>query len=337
MARTKTLPLVLAALFAGAAFASGCSGCDKPADNATDAAPSTSATPASSSATVVASDAAAPDGGEERGRHGERRGGRGPSGMLFHAARELTLPAEQAKKVDAAEGLAASGSDTEAKEAKEAAKDLHGELIAGIKAGKIEPAKLDPKYAVIEKLALAEHDKEVASLNALYAALDAAQRTAVVASVRAAQAKREERMTRRSRDEAGAPDAGKSHAGKRSLERLVRGVDLDAEQQKKIDALDVKASGADPAEAKKRMDALLGAFEKDAFDAKKINAFESKKHRGALEEETKLLSQVLPILKPEQREKLAAKMEKGASPHGPKRGGFGHRPLAESEDDDFAP
>jgi Spy/CpxP family protein refolding chaperone len=45
-----------------------------------------------------------------------------------------------------------------------------------------------------------------------------------------------------------------------------------------------------------------------------------------MERETKLLVQLLPILKPEQREKLAAKMEKGPSPHG-RRGGPGHRGL----------
>jgi Spy/CpxP family protein refolding chaperone len=90
---------------------------------------------------------------------------------------------------------------------------------------------------------------------------------------------------------------------------------------------------------KKRTETLLAAFEKDGFDAKKADAFDVKKSRVALEEETKLLQQILPILKPEQREKLAAKMEKGPSPHagGPKRSGFGHKPLTEPEEDDFGP
>jgi len=339
MTRSSTLALALVALLTGASLASGCSGCDKRPDNAVDAAPTTSATPASSSATVAASDAGAADpgtrdaaAGDEPGRRGMHRG---PGTALFQAARTLELTAEQRQKVEAAEQLSTAASDSAARDA---ANELNAELVAGIKAGQIDTAKLEPKYAAVEKLALALHDKEVASLNALHAALDGTQRKAVVASVRGKQAKREEHGGRKDRGEAegGAPDAGKG--SRRGLDRLVRGLDLDAEQQKKIDALtpqgDSKKGGFD--EMKKRVEALLVAFEKDTFDAKKVDAFDVKKNRVALEEETKLLSQVLPILKPEQREKLAAKRDR-SSPRGPKRAGQGHRPLVESEDDDFAP
>jgi Spy/CpxP family protein refolding chaperone len=330
--------LVFIALLAGASIASGCSGCDKQGDSAVDAAPATSATPASSSAAVVASDATAPEGGTEEG--GRRGAHRGPSGMLFSAARSLGLPADQQKKIDDADKIVPPHGDPAAKDA---AKELHTELIAGIKAGKIDTAKLEPKYAALDKIASAEHDKEAESLNALYAALDGTQRKAVVSSVRATQAKREERMFRKEKEhgDGGAHDGGKAAGGKRNVERLTRGLDLDAEQQKKVDALapkeEPKGGPFDYAEMKKRTEALLAAFEKDGFDAKKVEAFDAKKHRGALEEETKLLSQLLPILKPEQREKLAAKMEKGPSPHGGKRPGMGHRPLTEPEEDDFAP
>lgn len=95
---------------------------------------------------------------------------------------------------------------------------------------------------------------------------------------------------------------------------------MDAEQTKKIDAIaandDGKSGRPDPVEMKKRLEPLLVAFEKDTFDARKIDAFDPKKARGPMEQETKILTQVLPILKPEQREKLAARMEKGPSPHG---------------------
>jgi hypothetical protein len=52
-----------------------------------------------------------------------------------------------------------------------------------------------------------------------------------------------------------------------------------------------------------------------------------------MEHEAKLLAQLVPILKSEQREKLAAKMEKGPSPHG-RHPGFGNRPRVEQESDD---
>jgi Spy/CpxP family protein refolding chaperone len=136
--------------------------------------------------------------------------------------------------------------------------------------------------------------------------------------------------------DAGAGDGG-AKPGRR-VDHLLRGLDLDADQQKKVDAVAASAKDdgkgrPDFAEMKKRVDALLTAFEKDAFDAKKVDAFDTKKMRGPMEEETKLLGQLLPILKPEQREKLAAKMEKGPSPHG-HRGGFGNRPppLLEEEE-----
>jgi Spy/CpxP family protein refolding chaperone len=258
--------------------------------------------------------------------------------MLFQAVRALTLTPEQQTKVDAADKMTAAPADPAVHEA--AAKDLHSELIAGIKAGKIDTSKLDAKYTAIEHLATAEHDREADSLTALHDALDPGQRKVVTTSVRAKIAKRDEKLATRS--DAGAPllpDGGKPPtAGKRSLERLTRGLELDADQQKKLDAIPTKDDPkVDPAEQKKRVDALLDAFEKDKFDAKKADGFDTKRLRSGLEDETKLLTQILPILKPEQRDKLAAKMERGPSPHGGRRPGFaGRRPLTESEDDDFA-
>ena len=345
MARSSALPVVLLALLAAASFASfasGCSGCDKPADNAVDAAAATSATPASSSAAVVDADATAPEAGAtvDRTFRGMHRGA--PGAMLFPAARALELPPETKTKIDEADKLAAPPGEA-GMQARQATKDLHAELVSEIKAGKIEPAKLEPKYQAIEKIAAGDRDKEAASLNALYAALDAAQRKAVVANVRGTQAKRDEARAAHTKD-GGAPDGGAmAGAGKRSLERLTRGLELDADQQKKVDGIapkDDPKSNVDPAEMKKRLETLLTAFEKDGgFDAKKVDGYDPKRARVALEGETKLVTQLLPILKPEQREKLAAKMDRGPFPGpmmGPRGGrrGMGHRPLAEPEDDE---
>jgi len=350
MSCLTTHPRVFIILLAGLPLLSACSGCAKPADNkaadnAVDAASPTSATPASSaSATLDSSDAAAAAAGgiEPAGRHGGHRGG--VSAAFFQSARtiEPAPAADVKKKIDDAEALDAPASDNAAKDA---AKDLHTELIAGIKAGKIETAKLEPKYAALEKIATAEHDKEIAALNGLHGALDVTQRKAVVASVRAKQAKRDELLARmKGGPGAGAGDAGgRPNMSKMRIDRLTRGLELDADQQKKVDALapkeDVKTADVG-ADMKKRTETLLTAFEKDGFDAKKADAFDGKKSRAALEEETKLLTQILPILKPDQRDKLAGKMERGPtgpSPHLPKRGGMGHRPLLEPEDDDFGP
>ena len=134
----------------------------------------------------------------------------------------------------------------------------------------------------------------------------------------------------------GARAAGPASA---SFDRLTRGLDLDADQQKKVDAIIAKEDAAkagrpDPAEMKKNVEAMLAAFEKDTFDAKKLDTFDVKKARAPMEQEAKLLAQLVPLLKPEQREKLAAKMEKGPSPHGGRGAGFRPRPLLEEGEDD---
>ena len=326
MPRCSALVAILALLTSGS-LAAGCSGCGKGPDGAAaDAAPAVSATPASSSATVVESDAGATAASDHPVRRATHRG---PGAMLFQAALALELLPAQRETIEAARRLDAPASDGAARDAANA---LNAELIAGIKAGHIDTAKIEPKHAAVEKLAVAERDSAVASLNALHAALATAQRRTVAAVVRARQAKREDHSAH---EDAG-PDAGKG--ARHGLDRMLRGLDLDAEQQKKIDAIAPKAelTRPDPSEMKRHIEALLSAFEKETFDARKTDAVDVKKSRVALEEETKILIQILPILEPEQREKLAARRDHGAA-RIPRRSGHGHRPLVESEDDDFAP
>ncbi len=303
--------------------------------------------PATTDAAVPIPTASAPltamaDGGGDAGGHGDHEGPRdargGPASMLFQAARALDLSADQKAKVAAAETTAQSGGEATRDAMKTAGKDLHTDLVAGVRAGKIDSAKLEPRYAAIEKVIGESQAKEADGLNALHAALDATQRKAVTANVRAKQAMREEKMAHREGGDGGAADGGKpGWSSKRSVDRLVRGLDLDADQQKKVDAVVAKEDAAkhpDPAEMKKNLDAMLTAFEKDTFDAKKLDLFDSKKMRGPMEQETKLLGQIVPILKPEQREKLAAKMEKGPNPHAGRGAGFRPRPMMEEGEDE---
>ncbi len=287
--------------------------------------------------------AASADGGPGGDREASHEGRGGPSAMLFQAARALDLKPEQKTKLDDAEKTAHSGAADASREAmKTASKDLHTDLVAGIKAGKIDTAKLEPHYAAVEKVIAEGQAKEADALNTLHGILDATQRKAVTTSVRAKQAMREEKMAHRegTGDGTGAgmgADGGKpGWSSKRSVDRLTKGLELDADQQKKVDAIVAKEDAAkrpDPADMKKSFDAMLVAFDKDTFDAKKLDAFDAKKLRAPMEQETKVLTQLVPILKPEQREKLAAKMEKGPSPHGG-RAGFGRRSLMEENGDE---
>jgi Spy/CpxP family protein refolding chaperone len=349
MAHSRRFALTVPALSALALAASLSMSCkDKAADTtSTDAAPSTMvdaavALPAASTPMPAAS----ADGGDDREAHRGDHGG--PSVMLFQAARALDLKDEQKAKVDAAEKTAHAGASDASRDAmKTATKDLHDDLVAGIKAGKVDTSKLEPRYAALEKIVAERHAKEAEALTALHAALDVTQRKAVTTNVRAKQAAREAKMAHRDGAgggagmDGGAPDGGKGiWTSKHSVDRLTRGLDLDADQQKKVDALvakedAVKTARPDPADMKKNVEAMLAAFEKDAFDAKKLDAFDAKKVRAPMEQETRLLVALVPILKPEQREKLVAKMEKGASPHGNASGpGFRPRPMLEESDDD---
>ena len=134
-------------------------------------------------------------------------------------------------------------------------------------------------------------------------------------------------------ESAHAGDAGRPSMAHRRYERYGKELDLDAEQKKKLDAIIPKDDPKAPAELrdemKKRSDATLAAFEKDTFDAKSLAPPDGKRMRQPIEEQVKFYNQLLPILKPEQREKLATKVEKqsqgggGGMEHGGRRGGRG--------------
>jgi Spy/CpxP family protein refolding chaperone len=235
----------------------------------------------------------------------------GPALLFIRSAQGLDLKDEQRTAIDKLEGQLDEGDD-----AKTAIEDLHQDVIAGVKAGKVENAKLEPRIAAIQKLIQTRLDKEAVTLNALYAALEPPQRATVVADVRAQQKDREDRFAKR--------DAGAENAAdrtKRRLDRLTKELDLDATQQPKVQA--ILASLPPPtdlhATLKKQLDALLEAFEKEAFDAKKLDAFKpaEAKARVGIDREVQLLAQLVPILKPEQRDVLAARLEGGRQAGGP--------------------
>lgn len=266
------------------------------------------------------------------------RGAPGAVGMLVHSAKSLELKDEQKAKLEAAE-KSLKGDDASSRNEM---KSFHTNLAASVKAGKIDQAKIDADLAALEKALKDKSDKEAAALNDVYAALEPGQRTLVARTVRERTEAREKHETERraklaERDKEreqkadGGADGGGGRgdrnelSAQRRVEHLVRDLDLDAEQQKKVQALakdDPKAPTPDTAraDAKKRGEALLAAFEKDGFDAKKLEAPDTKRARQGAEQQVKLVSALLPILKPEQKEKLAARMEKQAQ-GGP--GGWG--------------
>jgi Spy/CpxP family protein refolding chaperone len=242
--------------------------------------------------------------------------------MMLHAALDLDLKDPQKSAIQKVQQQLAGDEKGPPSEFRE----YQAALAAGVRAGKIDPAKLAALQANLEKGMQARKDKEAAALNGLHAALEPPQRKALVASVRAKQTEREAHAQEKKAEGAKPPPTEWS---KRRLQRMTKEMDLDAAQQKSVEALLAKEDQPPPAtmdsmheEMKKRTDALLTGFEADTFDATKMELSPTapKKPGEAADKHVQFLSQLLPILKPEQREKLAARLEMPPMARGPHPG-----------------
>lgn len=314
--RRTIAPVCLAALLWA------CGGASHPAPPTT--------TPEPPKTEAPAADAAAPEGdagpAAEAPKAPKRpRRAHGPGGMFLHAAMALEL--KDAQK-DALKKLEAT---LEQPAPLPEMKELHEGIVAGVKEGKLDKSKIDPKMDAVTKAMAAHHAKEIEVLNGIHAALEPAQRKALAEAVRKTHAERAEKHAAKGR--------GPGQAGKHHLERLTKQLDLDDAQQKKVEAL-LKAGAKDPkatmAEAKKRMESLLTAFEKDKFDASKLEIAKAGAKKNPMKEHVELFAKLLPILKAEQREKLAATMSGGHGPHegkGPHGDGSMHHGGDDDDDD----
>lgn len=238
----------------------------------------------------------------------------GPSLALFGAVRTIEANDELKGKIAAAEKIAAGVQDDpkQTETNKEAAKNLYTELGAQVKAGKIDATKLTPLYAAIENATKGRLEAEADGLNQLHAALSPEQRKAVVTDLRKREQQRDEHLAAAHGADAGSKPSNRSDV--HHIDRLTKELDLDDAQKTSVGAFAVKDDGKEPpatAKRKKATEALYAAFEKDTFDAKKQELFASKSLTEAFDDESKFLTKLVPVLKPEQREKLATKVEKG--------------------------
>jgi Spy/CpxP family protein refolding chaperone len=234
-------------------------------------------------------------------RHG------GFTGLILRAGREAQLSAEQKTAV----------TDIQQKLHDEeppftALTELQTDLVLQIKEGKLDKEKLQADYAAIDKNLLARDEKQADAINALHAALDAPARTALTTAART----RLNAMFRARPElaEAGVGEGGEPTWVKHRLNRVKVELGLDEAQLPKVSALLAK-TGVGPAatealkeQIRKHADDMLTAFDKDEFDAHKLDLSPTGGKapvRGTLEREVSLIGQLLPILTPEQREKLA--------------------------------
>jgi len=268
-----------------------------------EAAPSASADEteagAASASAASASDAAAP---------GPVVHHRGIAGPFFRAALEADLTDDQKATLDKLEEPIRNDPG-----ARKEASAFRTDLVASIKAGRIEGAKLQADEAAITKAVLAHQEEQATALNGLHAALSAEQRKAVVDAVRASQPAHDHPPTFM------LSDAGASEWVAHRLERMKSQLVLDLDQQKEVAAVLARNEPPPPgamqahAEAvKKQTEALLVAFEKDAFDAKKLDLSATPGHKPteALDRQVKYVTQLMPILTAGQRDRLAGQIER---------------------------
>ena len=236
--------------------------------------------------------------------------GAGHFSLLFAAARALEMKDDQKDKLDAVAKPFLGLPDP-----KEGARAVQAELAREVKAGKMEPAKLDPLLASLEKATKQRRELEQSGLDALHAALDPAQRKSVVAAIRP-------RIAVHDADKAPPPDPG---ADARVVERLAKTLALDDAQRKQAEVFFPKGMSqkaqADRDERRKQLEALLTAFEKPTFSARRLPPPDPKRLRVPFQEQVKLLGQLVPILRPEQHARLADTMNQG--PGGGLLGGHG--------------
>jgi Spy/CpxP family protein refolding chaperone len=234
-------------------------------------------------------------------RHG------GFTGLILRSARETSLTQEQKDAISAIQTKL-----HEEEPPLSALAAYQTDLVAGIRAGKLDVTQLETDYAAIDKNLLARDDKQADSLDAVHAALDAPSRTAIVTAARA----RLDAMFRpRPERDAGAPEAGEAPLWvKHRLGRVRAEVGLDEAQMPKVEAMVLKvgvppsASEALRDQVHKHGDELLTAFEKEDFDAHKLDLSPTGSKvspHATLEREARLVALVLPILTAEQRDKLA--------------------------------
>jgi Spy/CpxP family protein refolding chaperone len=285
--------------------------CDKgsSAGEPTPPASASVAVPATTSAPALSAPAA-----EKPREKGPGHGG--VDAVLFRAAHGLTLSDAQRAKLAVLEGQL-HDRDTDPRDA---LKTFSNDLAAQIRAGKIDSSKLQADEAALDTAMSIVLGKQSVALAGLHEALDAGQRKALADAVRAKAAAREA--------EAKDQDGGAGDPSARRLDRMATDLGLDPGQQKQVAALLAKQPSlvAMRDDTNKRMDAILTAFQADAFDAQKVLQPTTKAPHDAMDRQIAFTSQLLAVLHPDQREKLAVSTAK--------RGGRGRPGESWSDEDD---
>jgi hypothetical protein len=235
-----------------------------------------------------------------------------PAGALLLATGDLQLTdAQQSTIVSLERRIEVSDRDRG-----EAFIALHAELAAEVRAGVVDSVRVQAAARAAADGLDAFIATEAVVIDELHAALGPSQRKTVVATVRAEPSGRAEMQA------GGGPglEPTATERAKEYLDRLTRDLQLDEAQQ--IEVSDVLAAQPSPPpfyeqERDRRRDALLILFERGTFDAKTAvpvpASWASDIVKAGMAHETALVSALLPLLKPDQRDRLAVHIESRGS------------------------
>ncbi len=243
----------------------------------------------------------------QHGRHHHR----GAAAQMFRAARELDLTQDQRSTIEQlAQGLRGEHAGRAQNQAMRAA------LVEGVRAGAIDMTKVAPLQTANDQARQAYVARQATALDGLWSALQPAQREALVASVRARQSARAAHWAEKKQERA---QEGQTASGwqQQRLAHLTTELSLDASQQQAVAGLLASRQTKTPeqrasfhAQAKARNDALLTAFASDSFEANNLDLAPAAGPRmGWAQHRAEFLSQLVPILRADQRETLASSME----------------------------
>lgn len=244
----------------------------------------------------------------------------GLAAIVLRPAYDLpTLTDDQRQAIEKLEPTTIDAGTPEAPTPMVAHRAFQVDLVAGIRATKLDTTKLQADYGVLDKAATAALAHEAEALDGLHGILSAAQRQELVDQVKAKRAAHP-------LPPMAAPDGGAIDWHKRKLDRYAVELALDDGQKKQVAALIAKEPTTATVQARrdatqKRVDTLLAEFTKDPFDAKKLDLSMGggKTPHDAEEAQAAFVGGLLPLLHPDQREKLAVRTERGGTRPG--RGG----------------
>ncbi|MBV9945263.1 MAG: hypothetical protein JOZ69_00255 [Myxococcales bacterium] len=227
-----------------------------------------------------------------------------PAAALLQAAYEESLSPTQRSTV----GTVARNLEATGRALAEVFRGVGTDLAAQVRAGVLDPAHVSADESAITDAVQAHVAQEVDALGTLHTILAPTQRKAAVTVLSSERPGSAELQAD--------PEALSGRAAR--LDRLTRELGLDSDQQQRVAALlaeEEQPAAPDRAEHERRFEQVVGAFASDTFDARatfqSIAPSPVAMIHERVQRQTAFLSQLLPILRPAQRETLASIIESG--------------------------